>query len=152
MGRNKALPPSISLPVMGAKAVINTASLGGCLRSLKTRARWVERVPQRTQWSHVQPGEGRALSGFTLPSSHHDITANNQTTLNQSPPGLTRSVPSTMHRDRCVKHATGAPSKIRGRDNITLAPWNTRTLRAAGKLQEQTHEMDRHRWNILGLL
>ena len=28
---------------------------------------------------------------------------------------------------------------------------NTRTLRAARKLKELTHEMDRHRWNILGL-
>ena len=41
--------------------------------------------------------------------------------------------------------------KIRGRDNITIGTWNTRTLRAAGKLQELTHEMDRYRWNILGL-
>ena len=28
---------------------------------------------------------------------------------------------------------------------------NTRTLRAARKLKELTHEMDRHRWNILEL-
>ena len=35
--------------------------------------------------------------------------------------------------------------------NITIGTWNTRTLRAAGKLQELTHEMDRYRWNILGL-
>ena len=32
-----------------------------------------------------------------------------------------------------------------------IGTWNTRTLRAAGKLQELTHEMDRYRWNILGL-
>ena len=50
-----------------------------------------------------------------------------------------------------VKCATGASSKIRGRDNITIGTWNTRTLTAAGKLQELTHEMDRYRWNILGL-
>ena len=42
-----------------------------------------------------------------------------------------------------VKYATGALSKIRGRDYITIGTWNTRTLRAAGKLQELTHEMDR---------
>ena len=29
--------------------------------------------------------------------------------------------------------------------------WNTRTLRVTGKLQELAHEMDRYRWNILGL-
>ena len=36
-------------------------------------------------------------------------------------------------------------------DNITIGTWNTRTLRVVGKLQELTHEMDRYRWNILGL-
>ena len=57
----------------------------------------------------------------------------------------------TVCQDGGVKHATGASSKIRGRDNITIGTWNTRTLGAAGKLQELTHEMDRYRWNILGL-
>ena len=37
------------------------------------------------------------------------------------------------------------------RDNITIGTWITRTLRAAEKLKELTHEMDRFRWNILGL-
>ena len=37
------------------------------------------------------------------------------------------------------------------RGNITIGTWNTRTLRDAEKLQELTHEMDRYRWNILGL-
>ena len=46
---------------------------------------------------------------------------------------------------------TGASSKIRGRDNITIVIWNTKALRAARKLQELTHEMSRYRWNILGL-
>ena len=40
---------------------------------------------------------------------------------------------------------------IRGRDNITTGTWNTRTLRAAEKLQELTDKMDRYRWNILEL-
>ena len=42
MGR-KMLPPSTSLPVMGEIAGVNTASLGGYLHSMKTRARWAER-------------------------------------------------------------------------------------------------------------
>ena len=50
-----------------------------------------------------------------------------------------------------VKCATSASLKIRGRDNITIGTCNTRTLRAAGKLQELTHEMDGYRWHILGL-
>ena len=37
------LLPSMSLPVMGEIAGVNTASLGGYLHSTKTRARWVER-------------------------------------------------------------------------------------------------------------
>ena len=39
----KTLPPFMSLPVMGEIAGANTASLGGCLLSTKTRARWAER-------------------------------------------------------------------------------------------------------------
>ena len=38
----KTLPPFTSLPVMGEIAGANTASLGGCLHSTKTRARWAE--------------------------------------------------------------------------------------------------------------
>ena len=66
-------------------------------------------------------------------------------------PGSTRTLPSAVHQHGSVKHATRASSKIRERDNITTGTWNTRTLRAAGKLRELTHEMDRYRWNILGL-
>ena len=32
-----------------------------------------------------------------------------------------------------------------------MGTWNIRTLREAGKLDELTHEMNRYRWNILGL-
>ena len=74
-------------------------------------------------------------------------------------PFHTGSVAARVNKDRAfrrtpdggVKYATGASSKIRGRDNITIGTWNTRTLRAAGKLQELAHEMNRYRWNILGL-
>ncbi len=38
----KTLPPFTSLPAMGEIAGANTASLGGCLHSTKTRARWAE--------------------------------------------------------------------------------------------------------------
>ena len=83
--------------------------------------------------------------------THHAVTTHNQTILDRLPPGSTRSAPSTVHQDGGVKYATGASSKIRGRDNINISTWNTRTLRPAGKLQELTHEMDRYRWKILGL-
>ena len=79
------------------------------------------------------------------------MTTHNHTKPYQSPPGSTGTTPSAVHQVGGVKYATGASSKIRGRDDITIGTWNTRTLRAAGKLQELTHEMDRYRWNILGL-
>ena len=41
-GRNKTLAPSTSLPVLDEIAGVNTASLGRCLHSSKTRARWAE--------------------------------------------------------------------------------------------------------------
>ena len=69
----------------------------------------------------------------------------NHTLPDRSPAGLTTTAPSAVHQDGGVKYATGASSKIRGRHNITVGTWNTRTLRAAGKLQELTHEMDRYR-------
>ena len=79
------------------------------------------------------------------------MKTSNHTIPDRSLPGSTRTAPSAVHQDGGVKYATGASSKIRGRDIITIGTWNTRTLRAAGKLQELTHEMDRYRWNILGL-
>ena len=65
--------------------------------------------------------------------------------------GSARNAPSSVHQDGGVKYATVESSKIRGRDNITIGTWNTGTLRAAGKLHELTHEMDRYRRNIPGL-
>ena len=48
--------------------------------------------------------------------------------------------------DKC---ATGA--KLRGRQDITIATWNVRTLSVAGEVEELLHEIDRYKWNILGL-
>ena len=95
--------------------------------------------------------EGWAPSGCTLSKTHHEMSTHNHTIPGRSPPGSTRTAPSAVHQDGGVKYATGASSKIRVRDNITIGTWNTRTLKAAGKLQELTHEMDRYRWNLLGL-
>ena len=72
------------------------------------------------------------------------MKTSNHAIPDQSPPGSTRTAPSAVHQDGGVKYATCASSKIRGRDNITIGIWNTRTLRAAGKLQELAHEVDRY--------
>ena len=41
-GRNKTLPPSTGLPVMGEIAGVNTASPDGYFHRKKKRARWAE--------------------------------------------------------------------------------------------------------------
>ena len=146
----KTLPPSTSLPVMVETAGVNTASLGGYLHSTKTKGQMGGRVP-RTQRQRVRHGEGWAPPGCTLPKTHYAMKTYNHTIPDRSPPRSTRTAPSAVHQDGGVNCATGASSKIRGRDNITIGTLNTRTLRPAGKLQELTHEMDRYRWNILGL-
>ena len=77
------------------------------------------------------------------PDSPYGKTSNH-IVPDQLPPGSTRTMPSGIHQDGGVKYATGASWRICGRDNITIGTWNTRTLRAAGKLLELTHEMDRY--------
>jgi len=70
----------------------------------------------------------------------------------RSSPGLTRTAHSAAHQGGGDKSATDVQSnKIRARNNITIGTWNVRTLRAIGKLEELTHEMNRYHWNILGL-
>ena len=53
----------------------------------------------------------------------------------------------------CVKTTTGDQSqKIEMlKQGIVIGTWNVRTLHATGKLKELTHELQRYRWNILGL-
>ena len=72
------------------------------------------------------------------------MKTSNHTIPDRLPPWSTRTTPSAVHQDGGVKYATGVSSKIHGKDNITIGTQNTRTLRAAGKLQELTHEMDRY--------
>ena len=84
-----------------------------------------------------------------MPVTHHVMKTSDHTIPHRSAPGSTRTTTSVVHQNGGVKYATGASSKICGRDNITIGTWNTGTLRAAGKLQELTEEMDRYRWNIL---
>ena len=85
-----------------------------------------------------------------MPLSHHERNQQPYHT-DRSLLGLTRTAPSTKHQDGGIKHATGASSKILLHDNSTIGTWNTRALRAAGKLQELTQKMDRYRRNNLGL-
>ena len=88
-----------------------------------------------------------------MPLTHNVMKTRNHAIPDRSPPGSTRTAPSAvgLHQDEDVKYATGASSKICGRNDISIGTWNIRTRRVAGKLQEVTYEMDRYRWNSLGL-
>ena len=85
------------------------------------------------------------MSGCTLPSTHHVMKTSNHTILDRTPSRSTRRAPSAVHQDGDVRYVTDASSKIHGKDNIMIGTWKTRTLGAAGKLQELTHEVDRYR-------
>ncbi|PIK35348.1 putative craniofacial development protein 2-like [Apostichopus japonicus] len=70
----------------------------------------------------------------------------------RSSPGLPRTAPVTRHQGEGVNYATDVPTnRIRARNNTIIGTWNVRTLRPTGKLEELSHELDRYRWNILGL-
>ena len=68
--------------------------------------------------------------------------------LDRPRPGTKTAFP-IRHQGGYDKCATGA--KLHGREDITIATWNIRTIRAAGKVEELLHEMDRYKWSILGL-
>ena len=71
----------------------------------------------------------------------------------RSSPGSSRTAPSITHRRGGDKYATGATSTtiIHGKDYISIAIWNVRTLAHTGRLQKVTHELDRYTWHVVGL-
>ena len=92
------------------------------------------------------------LHHATLPKTHHmKMTTTTESMPARSSPG-TRTAPSVAgHQDWGEKYATDGPKSLRARNNITIGMCNVRSLRAAGKVEELTHEMKRYKWNILGL-
>ena len=69
-------------------------------------------------------------------------------------PGIPTTAPSIgASQDGGGKYATGTQEpgiKLQAEKTI-IGTWNTRTLYACGKLQELTHELERYKWDILGL-
>ena len=103
-------------------------------------------------------GCGQAWRGMGSAMRHpHKIRHMMMTTITQAipdrpSPGLQRAAPSAVYQGGGGKCATDIPNyKISARSNIIMGTLNVRTLREAGKLDELTHEMNRYRWNILGL-
>ena len=111
----------------------------------------------KTKASHLDGGhrlwsgmERDGLRHATLAKTHH-MKMTTTSILARSLPG-TRTTPSVAgHQDGGEKYATDGPKSLRARNNITIGTWNVRSLRAAGKVEELTHEMKRYSWNILGL-
>ena len=111
----------------------------------------------KTKPSHLDGGH-RLWSGMerdgprygTLPKTHHNkMTTTTQSIPAWSSPGR-RTAPSVAgHQDGDEKYVTDGPKSLRARNNITVGSWDVRSLRAAGKVEELTHEMKRYRWNIL---
>ena len=79
------------------------------------------------------------------------MTTTTQSIQAQSSPGTRTASSVDGHQDESEKYATDGPKSLRARNNITTGTWNVRSLRAAGKVEELTHEMKKYRWNILGL-
>ena len=71
--------------------------------------------------------------------------ASNHTIPDRSPPALTRNVPPAVHLD-CYKRSEDLWKRQRHHWHM-----EHKDTKSCGKLQELTHEMDRYRWNILGL-
>ena len=113
----------------------------------------------KTKASHLDGGHrlwsGMARDGLrhaTLPKTHHmKMTTATESITARSSPG-TRTTPSIAgHLDGGENHATDEPKPLRFGNSITIGAWSVRSLRAAGNVEELTHEMKRYRWNILGL-
>ena len=90
-------------------------------------------------WSGV---ERNGLRHSTLLKTHRmKMTTTTQSIPARSSP-RTRTAPSVAgHQDGGEKYATDGPKSLRARNNITVGTWNVRSLRAAGKVEELTHEM-----------
>ena len=71
----------------------------------------------------------------------------------RSRPGQTTSArPIGSPQDGREKSATGVTETIKLQTQVTtIGTWNVRTLHACGKINELTHELERYRWDILGL-
>ena len=132
--RNKTLPPSKSLPVMGEMVSVNTASLDGHLHSSKKRARWAQGFHDELKGHMLDLKRNGPRQVYFARDSPCD--ENKQPYYTGSVAAwVNKTAPYAVHQDGGIKCAAGASSTIRGRDNIKIGTRNTMTLRAAGKLQ-----------------
>ncbi|CAM4595985.1 unnamed protein product [Caretta caretta] len=88
-----------------------------------------------------------------FPKTHRMMSKSTMSIPDWSQPGLIMTAPSISHWGRCDKYTTGVTptKKICGRDNVTIATWNVRTVRQIGRLKELTYEMEQYTWHLLGI-
>ncbi len=98
----KTLPPSTSLPVMGEIAGVNTASLGGYLRSTKTRARWAEGFHELQATCSTWRGMGSARLYVVQDSPCDDNTR----------PFHTGTVAARVNKDRAFRRTPGRRCQV----------------------------------------
>ena len=148
----KTLPRSTSFPIMGEIAGVNKASLSVHLHSTKKRARWAEGFNDELN-GHVFDLERDGLRpGCTLPKTHHAVTTSNHTIPDRSPPGSTRTAPSAVHQDGCVKYTTGeAIEDSRKRQHLHrhLEHKDTRSCRkTSGTIIQNEQVQMAHPWTL----
>ena len=86
-----------------------------------------------------------------------DTQQSNITMPDRSRPGITTTAHSTGgYQGGDDKYATGTtplpPNPIKlPKEGTTLGTWNVRTLYQCGKVKELTHELERYKWDIIGL-
>ena len=111
----------------------------------------------KTKASHLDGGhrlwsgmERDGLRHITLPKTRYmEMTTTTQSKPARSSPG-TRIAPSVAgHEDCGEEYTTNEPKSLRARNIITTGTWNVKSLRAARKVEELTHETKRYWWNSL---
>ena len=67
---------------------------------------------------------------------------------------ITTALPTVLPQGGGDKFTTGTrltPTHNLPKNDTIIGTWNVRTLYACGKVKELTHELDRYRWDVLGL-
>ena len=71
-------------------------------------------------------------------------------------PGQTSSAPAVCVRGTGAKCTTGVNryrvnNRLRVKDKLVFGTWNVETLWRDGRLEELCHELERYKWNVIGL-
>ena len=134
---------------MGKIAGVNTASLGVYFHSTKTRARWAEGFHELN--GHVFNLERDGL--------HQVVLAQDSPCDDNTQPYHTGSVAARVNKNRAFRRTSGRRCQVRywcTIEDSRKRQHHHRHLehkdsKSCREIQELTHEMDRYRWNILGL-